>query len=131
LRRKSDDGLTLMELILALAIIGVLAVIAYPSYQNNLHKDRAALAKSFLLQISSQQQMYVYQHDTYAHDLSLLGVSPSETLASYYDVIIEIDQDAKHINFLVRAEPKFSANHSNFEVLTINHLGQTSDNWNN
>lgn len=129
MKRRVQKGLTLMELIVALAIIGVLIAVAFPSYQNKLSIDRAALAKAYLLQVSNQQQIYLYHHGTYAHNLSLLGTAPSKTLASYYEVLLEIDQGANTINFIVMAKPKISINDSDFGTLTLNHLGQTSGNW--
>ena len=118
-----------MELIVVVAIIGLLIAVAFPSYQNKLSIDRAALAKAYLLQVSNQQQIYLYQYGTYAHSLSLLGTVPSKTLTSYYEVLLEIDQGANTTNFIVMAKPKNSINDSDFGTLTLNHLGQTSGNW--
>ena len=129
MKSKLSDGLTLLELVVAVAIIGVLMALFFPGYQHRLHLDRAALAKAYLLQVSSQQQNYLFHHGAYAHHLSQLGTAPSKALASYYEVLLEIDVSADTNNFVLKARPKLSDHDGKFRTLTLNHLGKTSDNW--
>ena len=44
-------GFTLVELMIVVAIIGILAAIAYPSYQDSVRKSRRADAKAALLEL--------------------------------------------------------------------------------
>jgi len=44
-----NKGFTLLELMITLAIIGILAAIAYPSYQAHVLKTRRALAQGCML----------------------------------------------------------------------------------
>ncbi len=47
-----QEGFTLVELMIVVAIIGVLALIAYPTYQDSVRKGRRGDAKSNLVQIA-------------------------------------------------------------------------------
>lgn len=122
-------GLTLIELIVVVAIISLLVAVVQPSYRHNFSQDKTNLAKAYLLDVSTRQHLYLRRYGVYADNLPLLGTAPSKKLASKYRVHIEVDQQAQAANFVVRAEPRSSKNGSSLGILTLNHLGQTSDNW--
>ena len=47
-------GVTLLELMIVVVIVGILAAIAYPSYQDQVRKSRRADGKGVLLQTAQQ-----------------------------------------------------------------------------
>lgn len=71
-RYVSMRGFTLIELMVAVAIIGILAGIAYPSYTQYVLKARRAEAKSMLQEIQLLQEKYRANNSTYG-TLSNLG----------------------------------------------------------
>jgi len=71
---KSDDkGWTLAELMIVIAIIGILAAIAIPNYMRYLSKTKQAEAKIFLSGIGKWQEVYLIENDIYADSIDNLG----------------------------------------------------------
>ena len=52
-RRTTAQGFTLIELMITVAVVGILAAIAYPSYNEHVRKTRRADARAVLL-VSAQ-----------------------------------------------------------------------------
>lgn len=62
---KFSRGFTLIELMVVVAVIGILASIAYPSYQEYVRKSRRAEGRTALLELLQQQERYMTQNNTY------------------------------------------------------------------
>jgi type IV pilus assembly protein PilE len=63
--KKKHSGFTLIELMITIAIIGLLSAIAYPSYISYLEKGKRAECRSGLLKTMQQQERYFTQRNTY------------------------------------------------------------------
>ena len=72
-RRESSSGFTLVELIIVVAIFGILASVAYPSYLGHVREGNRAKAQSFLMDLAQRQQGYLLVHREYAESLQQLG----------------------------------------------------------
>ncbi|QQZ30110.1 type IV pilin protein [Thiothrix subterranea] len=68
---KHHQGFTLIELMITVAIVGILAAIAYPSYTAQVQKSRRADAQIALQEIAQRQEAYFLRNSSYAHDLSI------------------------------------------------------------
>lgn len=74
-------GFSLIELLVALAVLGILAAICYPSYQQYVLRTYRAEATAQLLQLAAAQEQYLADYGVYTDDLSALGgavFSPSQ-----------------------------------------------------
>lgn len=78
---KKWAGFTLIELMIVVAIIGVLAAIAYPSYQDYVRKTRLAQAKEAAMQVASALERKVSQSNAYEASIDAYKVYPD--LLSY------------------------------------------------
>lgn len=62
---KKAAGFTLMELMIVVAIVGILAAIAYPSYMDSVRKSRRADAKAALSNAVQALERYYTEKNTY------------------------------------------------------------------
>ncbi len=72
---KNKKGFTLIELMIVVAIIGILAAIAIPNFMNYQCKAKQSEAKTVLGNIRVAQEAYLAEYDTYSADTGELGVS--------------------------------------------------------
>ncbi|MFQ5469235.1 MAG: type IV pilin protein [Gammaproteobacteria bacterium] len=63
--KRQNSGFTLIELMVAVAVIGILLAIAFPSYQNNVRESRRADGYSVLLNTAVNQERYFTENNTY------------------------------------------------------------------
>jgi type IV pilus assembly protein PilE len=77
--RKWMRGVTLMELLVVVVIVGILAALAYPNYRQFVTRAKRNEAKAALLQIATMQERHYLQNNTYTQNLTLLGFPNTPT----------------------------------------------------
>lgn len=69
-RRKHAAGFTLTELMIVVVIVGILAAIAYPSYQNQVIRSRRADGQAALMSLAQAQERYMARCGEYATSIA-------------------------------------------------------------
>ena len=75
--RKISRGVSLIELLIVVVIVGILAAVAYPSYRQYVVRAKRVEAKAPLLQIATNQERHYLQNNTYTKDMTKLGFKSS------------------------------------------------------
>ena len=85
LRGNNQKGFTLIELMIVIAIIGILAAIAIPNYLGYSCKAKQSEAKSSLGAIATCQEAYKAEFDTYGSTTTSIGFTVKGTPRYTYD----------------------------------------------
>ena len=124
MRKRSDNMrvMTLIELLIVVAIVGILAVIAGPAWNDQVIKSRRADARNTLLAAQIEQEQYRANNLTYATSMSAMGMgSFDSTTRDYYRVEV-VSADAT--GFLITATPNGNqANDSTCNVFAVRQTG--------
>jgi type IV pilus assembly protein PilE len=76
-------GFTLIELMIAMVIVGILVAVALPSYQSSVRKGRRADAMDASVAILQAQERYRANNPGYATTFALLGAANTSPKAHY------------------------------------------------
>ena len=92
--RRSMLGVTLLELMAVILIIGVLASVAIPSYRQYMLRAQRAEAKSALLQLQTNQERFYLTNRTYGTAAQLIAANLLDAGATSergtYDIAIPV-----------------------------------------
>lgn len=82
-------GFTLIELMIAVAVVAVLAAVALPSYREQIAASRRADARTSLMAVAQLMERAYAERGTYANvTLGTTGVYPSQSPQGFYALSI-------------------------------------------
>lgn len=94
-------GFTLIELMITVAVVAILASIAYPSYQEQVRKTHRAQAKADLVEYAQLAERFHTVNNTYENFSLPSAVSPREGGAVRYN--LELNPDPTQSTFVILA----------------------------
>lgn len=118
---SASRGFTLIEMMIVVAIVGTLAAIAYPSYQEYVLRGKRSEGSAFLMDIAARQERHYAQHHSYVtanNQLSRLGVAGKSSQQHYSIGLAASSGDG---GYTLTATPAFSDERCG--NLTLNALG--------
>ncbi len=92
-RLKKMRGMTLIELMVVIGVLGILASIAVPTYRKYLLRAQRSEAKIALLQLQTAQEKYYLQYNAYTDKVTTASTAevpglglPGTSETSKYDI---------------------------------------------
>ena len=116
--RGRQGGFTLIELMIAVAIIGIIAAVAYPQYTSYVQRSRLAEATGTLSTTRVRLEQFFQDNRNYGSTASACGVVMPT--GDYFDYTCNWGAGATSQSFLLTAAGKASANMSGF-TFTVDH----------
>jgi type IV pilus assembly protein PilE len=94
--KQAQRGFTLIELMIAVVVIGILSAIAIPNYRNYVQKAERGAAKAVMLNLMQTEERYFTNNGTYLAIAALPTAAPagwqnysgSSTTSVKYDITV-------------------------------------------
>ena len=88
-RVKSSRGFTLIEIMITVAIIGILAAVALPAYQNYVLRAGRTEGQAALMDISARLEQFYLGNKTYTTDIAGALNTNTTTESSRYTIGVQ------------------------------------------
>lgn len=115
-------GFTLIELVVVMAIAGILAAIAIPNYSEYVLRSNRSSAQAFISDVATRQAQFFLDRRTYATTVAALNMPVPNDIATRYDVAIAVNAGPP-LTYLVRATPMGPQLNDRCGALTIDQAG--------
>jgi len=126
MRRFRQDGFTLVELMVTVAIIAILARIAYPSYTQYIVRGKRSSAESFMVTVANRQQQAMLNSRAYFAvaqptdwtTVANMGI-PSDVAANYTILVAANNTAGAPPTYTITAAPTGSQQAADTKCATL------------
>ena len=80
----AQRGFTMIEMLVVVAIIGLLVAIALPGYRGYVERTNRTVGKAALTTLAARQESYATDHKVYTNNFTRLGVSGTGTATTAF-----------------------------------------------
>lgn len=119
---RQSRGFTLIELMIVVVIIGILAAIGIPNYQQYRIKANRAEAQAFLMDLAQRQQQFLLDTRAFAGTVADLNLTVPEGVVRNYNIVLDVDAGPPP-TFTATAEPIANGMQDGDGDLIINQAG--------
>lgn len=123
---QPQRGFTLLEMMIVVAIMGIIAAFAYPSYVEQVRKGKRSDAKIALQQIAQRQESHFIKNYTYAATLTALGYA-ADTIPSpenEYNITVSAATATSYTLHATPASTSGQAKDSKCASFTLDQMGR-------
>jgi type IV pilus assembly protein PilE len=136
-QNRKSAGFTLVELMIVVAVIGILSAIGYPSYVNYVKRAHRSAAAQLMLKIASREEQYML--DARAYTTVLYAASPTASVglgateddftctatqcANQYYTITVAAPGGTPPTYMITAAPSAKQAGTSFQNLTLDNTG--------
>lgn len=124
--RPAQHGFTLVELLVALVVVGVLAGVALPSFLDSIRKGRRSEAFAALSAVQQSQERWRANSPAYTTTLGSGGLNlPASTSGGYYGIALASASATSYVATATAVAGKSQANDSGCQVMAVKMDGGT------
>lgn len=123
-QKTHQTGFSLIELMIVVAILAIVAALAYPSYKDQIRKTRRSEATQMLMEVAAQQERFFTNNNRYAADMTELGYGNANQLTEKGFYSVSTSATNAPIGFSATAVPQNDqANDAYCDEFSIDNVG--------
>lgn len=121
---RKQSGFTLIEVMIVVVIIGILASIAFPNYQEYVIRSNRAEGQALLVDAAARQERYFAQNYTYVDNDNLSKLSMNANSANGHYTLVITSADKSSYALTAQAQGAQASRDTKCGNLTLNSAGE-------